>query len=82
MINEFYIYCKAYYSVDTAKKAEVFSTDDVYKFLSSSQLSDPYWLVRKVVVLLAYFGGKWNLDCHLFRYLPYLNIFVFLYEFL
>ena len=37
---------------DIAKKAEVFSTKDVDTFLSSPKLSDPYWLVRKIVVLL------------------------------
>lgn len=45
---------------DIAKKAEVFSTEDVDTFLTSPKLSDPYWLVRKIVVLLAYFGGKFE----------------------
>ena len=45
---------------DIVKKAEVFSTEDADTFLSSPKLFDPYWLVRKVVVLLAYFGGKFE----------------------
>jgi integrase len=45
------------YDTDVKKKAAVFSKDDLDAFVDNSDLSTPYWLVRKVVVILAFFGG-------------------------
>lgn len=36
------------YDVDTKHKAAVFEPEDLGLFVNSSELSTPYWLVRKV----------------------------------
>ena len=42
---------------DVKKKASIFTTAEINKFISDDSISTPYWLVRKVAVLLAFFGG-------------------------
>jgi len=42
---------------DCKKKAAVFEDGDLEKFVGAKDLSTPYWLVRKVVMILAFFGG-------------------------
>lgn len=44
------------HDVDTKKKAKVFSQDELDTFFFDGR-DDPYWFVRKVLVLLSYFGG-------------------------
>ena len=44
------------YNVDTKKKAEVFEKSDIINFVNQAP-DEPYWLVRKVIIILAYFGG-------------------------
>ena len=44
------------YDVDTIKKAAVFSTDELRRFFEM-EIDDAYWLVRKALVIFAYFGG-------------------------
>ena len=51
-----YIIC-----LDIKKKAAIFEPEDIDLFINSSN-NDPYWLVRKVIVILSYFGGnKFNI---------------------
>ena len=45
------------YNKDCKKKAAVFEDGDLEKFVGAKDLSTPYWLVRKVVMILAFFGG-------------------------
>ena len=45
------------YNKDCKKKAAVFDDGDLEKFVGAKDLSTPYWLVRKVVMILAFFGG-------------------------
>lgn len=42
---------------DVKKKAAVFSTEEINNFVKDDSISTAYWLVQKVVVLLAFFGG-------------------------
>ena len=42
---------------DVKKKADVFTTNDIINFIRDDTIRTPYWLVRKVVVILAFFGG-------------------------
>ena len=44
------------FDTDIKKKAKVFETDDVVSFVRHSNQS-PYWLVRKVIIIIAFFGG-------------------------
>lgn len=41
----------------TRKEAAVFEFDDLVQFIAGPQISTPYWVVRKVVMIVAYFGG-------------------------
>ena len=43
--------------IDSKKKASVFTTKEIDDFLKDESISTPYWLVRKVAVILAFFGG-------------------------
>ena len=45
------------YDTDIKHKADIFSTDEVQIFVNNKALSGAYWLVRKAVVVLAFFGG-------------------------
>ena len=45
------------YDVDIKKKAKIFSKEDIQSFVTNECLSGPYWLVRKAIVIVAYFGG-------------------------
>ena len=45
------------YDSDVKKKAAVFEPEDLGRFVSSTTLSTPYWLVRKSIMILCYFGG-------------------------
>ena len=45
------------YNGDVKKKAAVFEEGDLETFVAAQDLSTPYWLVRKVVMILAFFGG-------------------------
>jgi len=42
---------------DVQKKANIFQTKDINRFVHEDGISTPYWLVRKVVACLAYYGG-------------------------
>ena len=44
------------------KSTTLFTTDDIDRFLSMDHLASPYWMARKVVVMLAVFGGMTGLD--------------------
>ena len=44
------------YDVDTKKKASIFSKEEIDCFVMSNELTTPYWLMRLIIVLLAYFG--------------------------
>ena len=39
------------------KESAVFQDGDLEKFVGEKDLCTPYWLVRKVVMILAFFGG-------------------------
>ena len=45
------------YDVDIKKKANFFTKEDIAEFVRNESLSDAYWLVRKALVVIAYFGG-------------------------
>ena len=45
------------FDTDIKKKAAVFSRDEVNTFLISPEVMTPYWLVRKVIVIISVFGG-------------------------
>ena len=42
---------------DVKRKAAIFTTAQVNSFVNDNTIGSPYWLVRKIVVILAYFGG-------------------------
>ena len=50
-------YLKTFNGVDEKKKSDIFSSEELNAFISSPELDDAYWLVRKAVVILAYYGG-------------------------
>ena len=39
------------------KKASFFSKEEIDCFVMSNELTTPYWLVRKQILIWAYFGG-------------------------
>ena len=39
------------------KKANVFRASEIEDFLSDPTLSQPYWIVRKVIAIVMYYGG-------------------------
>jgi len=45
------------YDTDTKSKAHCFEGEDIAAFTEHPDASTPYWLVRKVVIIVAYFGG-------------------------
>ena len=44
------------------EKVKTFTMEEFNKFVGNEDISDPYWLVRKVVVIVAYFGGLRFID--------------------
>jgi hypothetical protein len=51
---------KSYDSGHVVKKAGVFTPQQIEDFVSDPQLNSKYWLVRKVVCLVGYYGGFRN----------------------
>ena len=45
------------YDIDIKKKARIFSSDNIKQFVLQDEDCSPFWLVRKVVVILAFYGG-------------------------
>ena len=45
------------YDDDIKKIASVFETEDVATFVNNTKTSTPYWLVRKCIIIVAFFGG-------------------------
>lgn len=45
------------YDIDIKKKALTFTSEDIEQFINNSALVGPYWMVRKVTVIFAFFGG-------------------------
>ena len=45
------------FDTDVKTKANIFAGSDVNKFIEDKSISSPYWLVRKVVARLAFYGG-------------------------
>ena len=45
------------FDVDIKRKANVFSTNNIQQFLLDADSTTPYWIVRKTIVCLAYYGG-------------------------
>ena len=52
------------YDVDTRRKASIFEMEEFEKFIGDKDLSSPYWCVRKVAVILAWFGGLRLIELH------------------
>ena len=50
------------FDTDIKNKAFIFSKDEIACFVSNKSISGPYWLVRKVVVIMAYFGGLRSIE--------------------
>ncbi len=53
---------KSYDSGHVVKKAGVFTPQQIEDFVTDPQLSSKYWLVRKVVCLVGYYGGFRNIE--------------------
>ncbi len=53
---------KTYDSGYTVKQAGIFTPQQIEDFVSDPQLSSKYWLVRKVVCLVGYYGGFRNVE--------------------
>ena len=47
-------YCRG----ESVKKASVFTRDEILQFLKEAPNENRYWLIRKVVVTTAFFGGN------------------------
>ena len=45
------------YDTDVKTKTDIFSPAEINRFVLAPEPSTPYWLVRKVTVCLAYYGG-------------------------
>ena len=45
------------YDVDTKKKTYTFTNEEIADFVQNESLSGAYWLVRKAIVILTFFGG-------------------------
>ena len=45
------------FDTDIKKKAAVFEMEELGVFVASQELTTPYWLVRKGILILAFFGG-------------------------
>ena len=53
---------KSYESGHVVKKAGVFTPQQIEDFVSDLALSSKYWLVRKAVCLIGYYGGFRNIE--------------------
>ena len=53
---------KSYDSGHVVKQAGIFTPQQIEDFVSDPQLSSKYWLVRKVVCLVGYYGGFRNVE--------------------
>jgi hypothetical protein len=53
---------KSYDSGHVVKQAGIFTPQQIEDFVSDPQLSSKYWLVRKVVCLIGYYGGFRNVE--------------------
>ena len=51
------------FDVDVKKKAEIFEKEDLDKFIANSNLSTPFWLVRKAIAIFSFFGGLRKKEC-------------------
>ena len=51
------------FNTDIKKKAAIFSPEDLQSFTSNPNLNSPYWLVRKVIAIVATFGGLRQIEC-------------------
>ena len=45
------------FDTDVKKKADIFAGSDINKFIEDKGISSPYWLVRKAVACVSYYGG-------------------------
>ena len=45
------------FDTDVKTKAKIFDKDALDAFLGDSTLSSPYWLLRKSVTMVCFFGG-------------------------
>ena len=45
------------FDTDVKTKAKIFAASDINKFTDDKSISSPYWLVRKAVACLAFYGG-------------------------
>ena len=50
------------FDVDVKKKAHIFTKDEIGEFVENASLSGSYWLVRKALVIIAFFGGLRNTE--------------------
>ena len=46
------------FDTDVKTKAKIFDKDALDVFLGDSTLSSPYWLLRKSVTVVCFFGGN------------------------
>jgi len=53
---------KSYESGHSVKQAGIFTPQQIEDFVTDPELSSKYWLVRKVVCLVGYYGGFRNLE--------------------
>ena len=53
---------KSYESGHIVKQAGIFTPQQIEDFVTDPELSSKYWLVRKVVCLVGYFGGFRNIE--------------------
>ncbi len=53
---------KSYESGHSVKQAGIFTPQQIEDFVTDPELSSKYWLVRKVVCLIGYYGGFRNVE--------------------
>ncbi|EFX60517.1 hypothetical protein DAPPUDRAFT_123885, partial [Daphnia pulex] len=53
---------KSYESGHVVKQAGIFTPQQIEDFVTDPELSSKYWLVRKVVCLIGYYGGFRNIE--------------------
>ncbi len=53
---------KSYDSGHSVKQASIFTPQQIEDFVTDPELSSKYWLVRKVVCLVGYYGGFRNIE--------------------
>ena len=59
------VFFQSYSKFDMVKKASIFTSEDINKFLFSKSLPQGrYWLVRRAYVTVAYFGGLRCMEMH------------------